>query len=240
MTTDVSKDGRSLADMRGVPRSVSKRRDRQLMRAACLACAIALAVVFGFASFSPGSSAEPLWEIAVAGNGRIAVPTGWRKMDGIRPELAIYRLGDGIGVPITDETGEPLQIGIVVEAASPDVGTLEAVTEALKRDARRDTRLDLKNQTVQSFGSEAALVSNEYIKEKSRRSLQMKFVSRAPDGKFWIVSGFLVGGINSAWPAPASKLASWLRAHVTSLSWDKNGPDTAKLDAAYKAFRGQN
>jgi len=239
MTTDVSNDGRSLADMRGVPRSVSKRRDRQLMRAACLACAIVLAVVVGFASFSPASSAEPLWEIAVAGNGRIAVPTGWRKMDGIRPGLAIYRLGDGIGVPITDETGEPLQIGIVVESASPDASTLEAVTEALKRDARRDPRLDLKNQTVQSFGSEAALLSNEYIKEKSRRSLQMKFVSRAPDGKFWIVSGFLVGGINSAWPAPASKLASWLRAHVTSLSWDNNGPDTAKLDAAYKAFRGQ-
>ena len=95
------------------------------MRAACLT--IALTVVVGFASFSP-SSAEPLWEIAVAGNGRIAVPTGWRKMEGIRPGLAIYRLGDGIGVPITDETGEPLQIGIVVEAASPDASTLEAVT----------------------------------------------------------------------------------------------------------------
>jgi hypothetical protein len=240
MTTDVSKDGRSLAEMRGARRSVSKRRDRQLMRAACLARAIALAVVVGFASFSPASSAEPLWEIAVAGNGRIAVPTGWRKMGGIRPGLAIYRLGDGIGVPITDETGEPLQIGIVVEAASPDASTLAAVLEALKREARRDPRLDLKNQTVQSFGSEAALLSNEYIKEKSRRSLQMKFVSRAPDGKFWIVSGFLVGGMNSAWPVPASKLASWLRAHVTSLSWDKNGPDTAKLDVAYKAFRGQH
>ena len=240
MTTDVSKDGRSLPAMRGVPRSVSKRRDRQLMRTACLTCAIAFTVVVGFASFSPASSAEPLWEIAVAGNGRIAVPTGWRKMEGIRPGLAIFRLGDGIGVPITDETGEPLQIGIVVEGASPDASTLEAVTESLKRDARRDPRLDLKNQTVQSFGSGAALLSNEYIKEKSRRSLQMKFVSRAPDGKFWIVSGYLVGGINNAWPAPASKLASWLRAHVTSLSWDKNGPDTATLAAAYKAFRGQN
>src|SRR5687768_16364727 len=45
----------------------------------------------------------------------VAVPTGWRDNFRAPPRFAMFRNGDGIGVPMTDEAGEPLQVGLTIE-----------------------------------------------------------------------------------------------------------------------------
>jgi hypothetical protein len=58
---------------------------------------------------------ETPWEVVLVGSGRIAVPRGWRKFDKIKPNMPLYRQGDGLGVLARDETNASLQIGLTVE-----------------------------------------------------------------------------------------------------------------------------
>lgn len=85
-----------------------------------------------------------------------------------------------------------------------------------------------------SDGSEAAFLKAEFIKEGTRRSLQMKLVVKDADSNAWIVTGFLAGGKESKWPTAESSLAKWLAAHVTSFSLDEKQFDAEKVKAAYK------
>jgi hypothetical protein len=54
-------------------------------------------------------------EVLSVGSGKIAVPAGWRNFDNLKPNMILFRQGDGVGVPILDETRAPLQIGLTVE-----------------------------------------------------------------------------------------------------------------------------
>jgi hypothetical protein len=62
----------------------------------------------------------------------------------------------------------------------------------------------------------------------------MKHIGKDAGGQIWIVSGFLVGGKDSKWPTPRSKLATWLRAHLVSLTPTSKDVDQESLDTAYR------
>jgi hypothetical protein len=178
------------------------------------------------------------WELVPVGRGKMAVPKGWRNLDNIKPGMILYRQGDGKGVPLLDETKSPLQIGLVVEKSSDALKSVKNIMNGLVEEAQKAPQLELVGQpAVETIkladGTEAMFLTAEFIKEGRRRSLQMKLVAKDPDGKTWIASAHLVGGKESMWPTANSNLAKWLRAHLTSLSWDESKIDIGALKAAY-------
>ncbi|MGH9814142.1 MAG: hypothetical protein ACRD4T_13500 [Candidatus Acidiferrales bacterium] len=182
---------------------------------------------------------ESPWEVVAVGPGRLAVPRGWRSIDRIKPTMPVYRQGDGLGVPALDETQAPLQIGLAVEMFPGSKESVKAIMSGLIAGARKAPRLELVGkvsvETVKlSDGTEAMLLKAEFIKEGSRRSLQMKLVAKDADSNAWIVSGHLVGGKESKWPTAKSSLARWLEVHLTSLSLDEKKFDPERVKAAYQ------
>ncbi|MEX0716796.1 MAG: hypothetical protein WD066_09420 [Planctomycetaceae bacterium] len=152
--------------------------------------------------------------------------------------MPLYRQGDGIGVPAVDETDAPLQIGMTVEKFRPAKETIDEIANGLAERAKKVRRLELVGEeTVEavelSDGTAASLLTVEFIKDGSRRSLQMKLVAKDPNGNVWIASGQLVGGKESKWPTADSDLADWLKAHLTSFCLDPEKFDAEKIQAAY-------
>ncbi|MCL2716764.1 MAG: hypothetical protein FWD68_19940, partial [Alphaproteobacteria bacterium] len=144
------------------------------------------------------------------------------------------------GVPAVDETGEPLQIALIVEKASPSKDSLSELAETMIADAKLAPNLDLVKNSRKSVkladGTAAELISLEFIKGGSRRSLQLKLISKSRVGVIWTVTGALVGGKASRLPSPESAIATWLTAHMTSLTFDPGDFDPAKMRAAYAAL----
>ena len=148
------------------------------------------------------------------------VPRGWRSLDMlISAKNRLYLNGDGIGAPAIDETGSPVQIGMMVERYPNTTDTVRRGAERLLANAKRNPRLKLIGKArIESLrlsdGTEAALLTTEFIKSGSRRSLQMKLLAKDAASNGWVVSGFLVAGKNSNIPKPDSPQAQTLRAHL--------------------------
>lgn len=199
-----------------------------LVVSAALACAIPMVAA--------GQDGETEWEVVQIDAARIAVPRGWRSLDVIKPP--VFRVGDGMGMlPPTDETGSPLQSGMSVALEPGTKESLQQVVADLVEGAKHQRDLRLVSHTVESLkladGTEAALLKTLFVKDGSRRSLQMKLVAKGADSTLWIVSGHVVGGGESEWPLPESGLPKWLAAHLTSLALDGTKFDAAPLRAAY-------
>lgn len=163
----------------------------------------------------------------------LAVPKGWRVQPTASRQMLAARIGDGIGVPAVDETGEPLRIGVTVERFRAGKDSLDFGIEQLVKAAKANRRLEIVGQeSIEKLkladATEAALVSMEFINEKSRRSLQLKLLVKDDKDKAWIVSGFLVGGKESKLPTAKSELAQWLRSIVLTFCLDAAKIDTAK------------
>ncbi|MBI1371362.1 MAG: hypothetical protein GC159_01180 [Phycisphaera sp.] len=183
------------------------------------------------------------WEVIKVGNGAIAVPRGWRSFDGLKPTMPIMRQGDGIGVPLVDETSSPLQIGLTVELFPESSDSVRQTVDKLIDGAKRAPGLEQQGkESVKSLklsdGTEALLLEIAFIKQKSRRSFQMKLVAKGPDSTTWIASGYLVGGKDSTWPINSGRLVEWLKAHVVSMTLNKERIDTKAVEAAYKKRDG--
>jgi hypothetical protein len=186
---------------------------------------------------SQPASTRPTWELVRGENYAIAVPEGWRKMDGLMPHQLVFRQGDGIGVPAVDETGSPLQIGMMVEKFAKTDDTLEDGAKKLVRSAKNNARLRLVGQEFLeplklSDGTAALLLWTEFIKDGDRHSLQLKMLAKDKDSGAWIVSAHIVGGKDSKLPQRDSALAVWLAAHVKSFCFDTTRFDAAALDRA--------
>ena len=205
-----------------------------------LGMSLAGLTVLAPAARSAGKTAETPWEAVSAGAARIAVPRGWRSLDNMRPNMLVFREGNGIGVPIVDETDAPLQIGLIVEKLPASKQSVADIMKGLVNDAKAAPRLELVGKESVtpvrlSDGTEAMLLRAEFLKQGLRRSLQMKLVAKDADANAWIVSGHLVGGRKSQWPTPDSPWAKWLEAHLTSFTLDEKKLDVDKLTAAYRA-----
>jgi hypothetical protein len=178
------------------------------------------------------------WE-KVSGDGyAIAVPAGWRTFDMGGP-MMLFRQGDGIGVPVVDETGAPIQIGLTVEKFVRTTDTLEEGAKKMARNAKNNPRLKLvgeeKTEPLKlADGTDAMLVTTRFIKEQTRGSLQMKMVVKDQASNGWVVSGFLVSGKDSKVPVEGSPLAMWLRAHVVSFCFDGAKVDEGAMKRAYE------
>ncbi|WP_395752705.1 hypothetical protein [Prosthecobacter sp.] len=154
--------------------------------------------------------------------------------------MPLFRQGDGIDLPMVDETGDALQIGISVERFPAAKESTETIAKELAKGSTKDPRLQMAGtEAVESVTlsdqTEATLLTMELIKSGSRRSLYMKLIGKDATGRIWIVSGFIVGGKESKWPKPNSMLCAWLRAHVVSLTLTSKEVDPKGLEAAYKA-----
>ena len=182
------------------------------------------------------TAAEKPYVVASVESSRIAVPKDWRDVPALTSDL--YRQGDGIGVPATDETGAPLQIGMTVKKHGEAKGSLTEIVSQLIAGAKQDSRLQMVGKGIVvpfklSDGTDALLLTAEFIKGGDRRSLQIKVVAKDAKSNVWIVSGHLVGGKSSKWPTAGSSLAEWLAAHLTSFTLDEKKFDAKKVEAAY-------
>jgi hypothetical protein len=200
---------------------------------------LANALGIGDTAAPKSTTANVPWEVAAAGPASLAVPTGWRKLDGIRPNTLLFRQGDGIGIPAQDDTGEPLQAGLVLEQLADAKGSLREVAAGVIAGAKKDARLKLTaDPTIEpvklSDSTDAIVVTSVFLKDGSRRSLQLKLIARGSDSRTWMVSGFLVGGKDSRWCAPGSELAKWLRVHLMSLRLTPGKVDEKPLREAYR------
>jgi hypothetical protein len=178
--------------------------------------------------------AAKAWEIVTVGTGFIAVPKGWRDGGPATARMLLFRQGDGIGVPVLDETGAPLQVGMTVEKFPQTKGSLKEGIEGLLKRAKNDQRLELVGKEVVetlklSDGTEAMLLTAEFIKDKDRKSLQMKMLVKDGESNGWVISAYLVGDKDSKLPVASSYLGQWLRVHVTSFCFDKTKLDESKL-----------
>ena len=181
---------------------------------------------------------EPPFEVIDVGPGRIAVPRGWRALEGLTGKL-LYRQGDGIGmVPPVDETGAPLQIGMVVDKFESTKESVAEIVNGLVAQAGNDRRLQLvRKETAEvrlADGTKAMLLRTELLKEKTRRSVQLKLVAKDAESNVWIASAHVVGGKESGWPQIGSTLVKWVEAHLTSFTLDGKKFDAEKVIAAYQ------
>ena len=184
----------------------------------------------------PLAAAEKPYLVVPVQSSRIAVPKGWLDVPALTSDL--YRQGDGIGVPATDETGAPLQIGLTVKKHGEAKESLKEIVSQLIAGAKLDSRLQMVGKGIVvpfklSDGTDALLLTAEFIKGGDRRSLQIKVVAKDKQSNVWIVSGHLVGGKNSKWPTAGSSLAGWLAAHLTSFTLDEKKFDAKRVEAAY-------
>lgn len=215
-----------------------------------VACALVLAFLvslYGGCAPTPSSprpqvvtdNAEELWEIVAIGNAAVAVPKGsWQLPKPLLPEV-LFREGHGRDYPLLDETGAPLQVGIFVEKLPNITATPEQGIQSFLKAAKNEPRLEMVGKEIVeslklSDGTEAKLLITEFIKEKHRRSLQMKMIAQDQESNGWIVSAFVVGGKESKTPTPASGWARWMRALVTSFCLDGTKIDAEKLRVAQR------
>lgn len=181
---------------------------------------------------------QPAWEVVKGKGFTIAIPRGWRKLPMPIGHHVLYINGDGIGVPAIDETGSPIQMGFTVERysklkASP-MGGAKKNLAGLKWNRRLKviSQSEIKSITL-SDGAEAALIRVLLLKDRTRRSLQLKMFAKDKDSRGWVVSAWIVTGKDSAFIAKNKSLERWLLAHVTSLCFDRKKFDTAAIRAAY-------
>src|SRR5262249_16415480 len=117
--------------------------------------------------------------------------------------------------------------------------SVKEITSGLVEQAKKAPSLELVGkesvETIKlSDGTPGMLLTAEFLKGGSRRSLQMKLAVKDTGGNAWTVTGYLVGGKDSKWPTAGSALAKWLRAHLTSFSLDEKKFDAGNLKTAYK------
>lgn len=223
-----------MASVATLPESIISGENSMCIRHALFAAfVLIMAVASGFAE-PPDNG----WDVVVAGNVKMAVPKGWRKMDGILPRMVVYRQGDGIGVPAVDETGSPLQIGLIVEKFPVAEESVAEIVDGLIKLAKKAPRLEMVGKEIiedvkLADGSAGKLLTTEFIKEGTRRSLQMKLVVKDGAGGVWIASSQLVGGKESKWPNPGSKYGKWLKAHLFSFSLDPQKFNEEPIRMAY-------
>jgi len=191
------------------------------------------------------------WETVSTGPAKVAVPKGWKNVDGRQRLIPIWRYADGVGVPSVDETGTRLVIILTVATPPPSKDSAEAIARELAKREGRDPRAEMDGgkppvQVTQSIEpvtlhdqTAGTLVTTEYIKDDESRILSTKLVAKGSDGRVWVVTGRLQGGKDSKWPTAKSSLATWLRAHVVSLTLTGKEVDPKSLEAAYRDRESQ-
>ena len=160
----------------------------------------------------------------------MSIPKGWRNVPSPSPGPRKLLLnGDGIGARPVDETGHPLRVGLMVEKYPGTTDTLAEGADGLVAEAKADPKLEtIGEATTESLqlpdGTDAILLTTEFIKEKSRRSLQMKLLAKDKASNGWVVSGYVVGGKDSTLPRADSWLANKLRGYLESFRFDGAKP----------------
>jgi hypothetical protein len=166
----------------------------------------------------------------------VVVPTGWKNDSQFNTATKkLFIVGDGKGVPIFDDMGSPLQLGMEVEHFS-EKDTLANRIKLLTEDARTAPARKLESEPeieeVQLTGDTQALLMHvEMIKEEYRRSLYMKLVAQDQAGTIWVTTGWIVASKESKLPRKDSVLAKRMRTFVQSFELAKKKESLNKNDA---------
>jgi hypothetical protein len=178
------------------------------------------------------------WQVVREKDFGIVVPTGWRNFPRPMGTMRLHLTGDGVLVPIVDETGAPLQLGLTVEKFANSKETLQEGIDALTKTAKAQPALTLVGkESVEAVtlkdGTMAMVLTTEFLKERTRHSLYLKMVAKDAAGNGFVVTGFLVGGRESKWPTKESRMAQWVRAMVESFVLDGEKAEAGPVEASY-------
>ena len=191
----------------------------------------------------PAPAAEPTKppEVIKGEGFAIVVPAAWRDMKNPPGKIVLFRQGDGAkNVPAVDETGQPLQIGLLVERYPNTKDAIEDGIQKLARNAQNDPRLErigpaAIDKVKLTDGADAMLLTNEFVKDAKRHSLQLKMLVKDAADNGYVVSAFVVAGKESKLAGRDSALVAWLAAHVKSFCLDAAKVDVKPVEQAQTA-----
>ena len=175
------------------------------------------------------------------GSAWVAVPAGWKEILRPNPRLVLSRVAEGVGLPAVDENGAPIQAELTVEKHPGTGDTLKEGAAGLVGRAKGTRGLELvgkeKAETVTlADGTEAALLTMEFIQGGTRRTLWMKLLAKDGAENGWVVSRYVIGGQDSKLPTRDRELVRWVRAHLTSFCFEKAKLDEDKLKKAHARY----
>lgn len=170
----------------------------------------------------------------------LAVPAGWRELELMPGKYVLYLSGDGVGAPLMDETGQPIQTGLAVERYPETKATpAQGAAHNLKRLAAEEGFRILGEGEVLplklSDGTPAVLLSVEFLRtDKDRRCRYEKLFTVTGDGTGWVVTAWIVTGDRSLFAQKHAHVVQRLRAHAVSLCFDPAKYSDAAVRAAYE------
>jgi hypothetical protein len=207
---------------------------------------IGLMVLAGvaLAGFMPLEQNKPVagetpWEIADMGVAKIGVPRGWRKMDKVRPDIPLFRVSAGLGVPTMDDTMSSFKMHFTVEEKRNATGSIDEALNHQLTLLKKNKRLEqVGKEKIEKFrlvdDTAALLMKAEFIKSKTELQYQMVLVAKDMNSTIWVVLVSVTGGKKSKW-VTKGKYPPWLEAHVRSLTFNKAKFNSDALKAAYEA-----
>ncbi len=167
-------------------------------------------------------SAEPAaspW-LEHSGEGfRIPLHRDWPTMHGefLPPGMQLHVTADGVGFPLLDEDGQPVQVGFAVEARDGPYDDTSALAQEVHAEIQGDSAIErveryLRKDTHACMGErEAHMLLLEFDKAGTdRKSVYLRSVVRGDDGRGWIASGWIVAGRGSSLPTADGPFAESL------------------------------
>src|SRR5687768_16057822 len=103
-----------------------------------MAVALAAAACLSGTAWAAGPQQDPPWVTAQVEGGQLETPQGWRDRSRLQQGL-FFRQGDGIVVPAFDETGAPLQVGLIVLKVRPELSLDQAAQDVERGEATGNT-----------------------------------------------------------------------------------------------------
>lgn len=190
-------------------------------------------------SLTFAQAAEPSWMAINETGFSMIIPGAWRRISMREGDpLRLYLSGDGVGAAPMDDTGEPLQLGIVVERATATKETAEELAKKSLQGVRDDPKAALLSEgTIQPIqlcdGSKAALLTTEFLrKDKDRKSVYLKVIAVDRQSVEWSATAWMVLGKKAI---PNHRLLNKMRSHIMSFCFDPKRLTDQNVKAAYAA-----
>jgi hypothetical protein len=202
---------------------------------------LALSVlVSGAAPPKPAPTEGPGWVLHPGDGFALVAPAAWRRLNTVENSmLRLYLNGDGLAAPAVDASGQPVQVGLIVERRGPTSVTLVQLADKDLVGLRSDRRMaDIRVGKSESFlladGTRAVLQTVEFsrVDKGGRRTHYTKLFTVDAQGVEWHLAAWTAAGPGSA---PDAKLLALLRAHARSLTFDRTKVRTDDVAAAYAA-----
>jgi hypothetical protein len=177
------------------------------------------------------------WDVARTEDFGIVIPRNWSQItENLPPTVRLYMVRHGV----IDETGNPLDVGLMIEQFPDHPRTLDEELSRIVQRYRAEQQVEVidepRAQTLTlGDGNEARLLLIELLihDKTTRRSVNAKLVTIDQQKNAWVVSGYVVAGQQSVVATLQSGIFQRLLAHVESFSLDPKQVNELQVHEVY-------